>query len=357
MALTAPGNDRTVSPWWTVAAGLTIGAVAAQIHARAEHLKGRTALVTGGSRGLGLLIAEELAREGCRIAICARDQRELDAARDRIRNLGAEVMALVCDVAQPEEVERTVAEVAREYGAVELLFNCASVIQVGPLAAMTVNDFRLAMEVNFFGCLYSAHAVMPGMIQRRWGRIINIASIGGKVSVPHLLPYNCAKFAVVGLSEGLRAELAQYDVRVTTVVPGLMRTGSPPNALFKGDAAAEWAWFSAGDTLAPLSIGAPRAARRIVRAARRGEAEVTLGVPAKILRIAGGLWPGLTADLFAAVNRILPRADFPTQSRRGMELVAESPRSWLIALIDRAARAYNQYAGSSVPDIEPTRTP
>jgi short-subunit dehydrogenase len=153
------------------------------------------------------------------------------------------------------------------------------------------------MKVHFWGPLYAISAVVPDMRQRKAGRIVNIASIGGKVNMPHLLPYNASKFALVGFSEGLRAELAKDHVAVTTVCPGLMRTGSPRNALFKGRHRAEYTWFSISDAVPLVSQSAERAARQIIEACKRGDAEVVLSLPAKVASVVHGLFPGLTADL------------------------------------------------------------
>ncbi len=144
------------------------------------------------------------------------------------------------------------------------------------------------------------------MRARSRGSIVNIRSIGSKVSVPHLLPYSASKFALTGLSEGLRAELAQDGIRATTVCPGLMRTGSPRNAIFKGRHQAEYAWFSIGDSLSLLSISAESATRRILVACKRGEAEVVLSLPAKMANTFQALFPGVSADLLGLANRLLP---------------------------------------------------
>ena len=157
------------------------------------------------------------------------------------------------------------------FGRMDVLVNNAGIISVGPAQAMTRQDFAEAMDVDFWGTLNPILAVLPQMRERRGGRIVNITSIGGKVSVPHLLPYSCAKFAATALSEGLRAELARDGIVVTTIVPGLLRTGSYDQALFKGDHAGEYDWFSVSDNLPGQSISAERAAREIVRATRRGE--------------------------------------------------------------------------------------
>jgi short-subunit dehydrogenase len=196
--------------------------------------------------------------------------------------------------------------------------------------------------VNFWGGVYASLAAIPLMKQRRRGRIVNITSIGGKVAVPHLLPYDCAKFAAVGFSEGLRSELRQYGIRVVTVVPGLMRTGSALNAELKGDAAGELAWFGATDSLSFTSMSARRAARRIVRATERGQAYVTLSWQAKLLRIAHDAFPGVTANALAGVNRVLPRSTGrPGSTHRGREVIQKLPQALRRTLM-RAAEEANQ---------------
>jgi NAD(P)-dependent dehydrogenase (short-subunit alcohol dehydrogenase family) len=186
------------------------------------------------------------------------------------------------------------------------------------------------------------------MLARGSGRIVNITSIGGKVSAPHLLPYNCAKFAAVGLSEGLRAELARHGIAVTTVVPGLMRTGSFVNALFKGRHREEYTWFSLLANLPVTSMAAGDAARRMVEAARRGDAELTLTVQAQAAARLQGLFPGLTADVLGLVNRLLPGPDGAVREPvPGKASETALSRSFLTALGRRAVRAYGQDAAEA----------
>ncbi len=187
---------------------------------RSYALAGRTVLITGGSRGLGLVLARAVARAGARVAICGRDAATLDRARGDLEQRGAQVLALPCDVTIREAVDAMVREVGERLGPIDVLINNAGVISVGPVEAMEVEDFQQAMATNFWGPLYSILAVLPGMRRRGEGRIVNIASIGGKISVPHLVPYSASKFALVGLSEGLRAELAKDGIAVITICPG-----------------------------------------------------------------------------------------------------------------------------------------
>jgi short-subunit dehydrogenase len=320
-------------------AGLTLWR---RLGMRREDVRGQVVLITGSSRGLGLAMAEEFARLGARLAICARNQRELDVAREQLARTGAEVLASRCDVTVFDEVQSLIREANERFGRIDILINNAGMITVGPLESQTLVDFKEAMDVMFWGLVYPTLAVLPQMVARRGGRIANITSIGGKVSVPHLLPYNCAKFAAVGFSEGLRAELAKDGVTVTTVVPGLMRTGSHLNAFFKGDNQAEFNWFSLGASLPLVSMNARRAARKIVDAVRTGRSEIFLTPQARLLATIHGVMPGLTSGLLGLVNRFLPRS--AAQERHtGKESETTVSRSFATALGRRAADQFNQY--------------
>ena len=322
--------------------GAALGAGALLRRAPAYDFRGRTVFLTGGSRGLGLVMARMLAAEGARLVLCARDAGDLRRVEQELQGR-TEVMGIPCDVTRRDEVEAAVAAARRRFGPVEVLINNAGIIGVGPLEVQTVEDFELAMNVHFWGPLYTTLAVLPEMRERRQGRIVNISSIGGKISVPHLLPYSASKFALVGLSEGLRAELAKDGIRVTTVCPGLMRTGSPRNALFTGQHRAEYTWFTLSDSLPGTSISADRAARQILDACRRGDAELIISLPAVAAATFHGVFPGLTADLLGKVNRLLPAAGgIGTRTLPGSESETPLTRSWLTGLTKQAAATNNE---------------
>ena len=313
---------------------------------RPSSLDGQVVLITGGSRGLGFLLAMEFARRGCRVAICSRNVAALEHARQLLERQGAEAMSVQCDVADRQQVEAMVERVTARFGRVDILVNNAGIIQVGPIQNQTLEDFQRAMEVIFWGTLYPTMAVLPQMLERHSGRIVNITSIGGKVSIPHLLPYGAAKFAATGLSEGLGAELAKEGIRVVTVVPGLMRTGSHLAAEFKGQAEGEYRWFALGASLPLISMNARRAARRIVDAVARGETEPIISIPANLLARLHGLFPGATINALGLVNRlVLPGPGKATTSLTGMEThqrLASPVLSILTALGLSAARRYQQ---------------
>jgi short-subunit dehydrogenase len=181
------------------------------------------------------------------------------------------------------------------------------------------------------------------MRRRQSGRIVNISSIGGKISVPHLLPYSVGKFALSGFSEGMRAELTRDNVYVTTVYPGLMRTGSPRNADFKGNHRAEYTWFLLSDSAPGFSISADRAARQIIRACEYGTSQVVLGLPAKFAVKLNALFPTTAATAAAIASRALPkRDDSGTAKAKGVDSTTPLTESWLSSLDQRAARRNNQ---------------
>jgi NAD(P)-dependent dehydrogenase (short-subunit alcohol dehydrogenase family) len=313
-------------------------------------LRGAVALVTGGSRGLGLALSRELAQQGCRLAICARDESELEAARIDLQQFGAEVLVTPCDVSDQAQVAAMVEAITRHYGRIDILVNNAGIIVVAPVETLTRADFERVMAINFWGVLNPTLEVLPGMRAREAGRIVNITSIGGKISVPHLLPYSCAKFAAVGLSEGLRAELADTGISVTTVVPGLMRTGSHLHAEFGGEQQAEYRWFALNASAPyPIAIGADRAARLIVSAAKRGQAECTYPISAVVAARLSGLLPSATTSALTLVDRFLPQ---PPRQAAGTSLGATIEADFDSPLL-RAATVLGRSAAEEYKQVRP----
>ncbi len=312
--------------------------------ARGMRVAGKTALVCGASRGLGRAIALELGRRGARVAICARSAEDLDRVRAELVELGATVHSEACDLRSFEQVEELVANVTNALGPIDLLIANAATISVGPIETMHVADFDDAMDSIFKTSLHAALAVLPRMQTRKKGTIAFITSIGGKIGVPHLVPYSVAKFAEVGLAEGLRAESAKDGIHVLTVVPGLMRTGSHVHATFKGDSAKEYGWFGAGATSpAPMTIDADRAARRIVRAVERGAREIILTPAAQLAVRTHGVTPGLVELAMAIAGRLLPRAPAlladGVRKREGLDL-ERTASSKAVGYVHRRGRRY-----------------
>ncbi|WP_234020798.1 SDR family NAD(P)-dependent oxidoreductase [Streptomyces sp. 142MFCol3.1] len=326
--------------------------------ARTSHasgLLGLSALVTGGSRGLGLLLSARLALRGCRVTLVARDADELRRGAEWIEeHTGTPVSTTVCDVRDRPSVEATVRRTADRCGGLDIVVANAGVIQVSPTAAIDGEAFDDAMATIFKGALNIALASLPSLrSSAAGGRLGLIGSVGGLFAVPHLLPYSCAKAAVGALGEGLRAETAGQGVSVTTIHPGLMRTGSHLQAEFGGDSSKEFAWFSALAGAPVISMDAERAAERIVRALERRRPRLVLTPAARAASFAHGVAPASFTRLNSLLARALPSepaegATSDTHFTQGRDIdrragsLSEAVRKWGSALNDRAARRYNQ---------------
>ena len=333
------------------AGALALAAREAWMRSRELDLRDRTVLVAGASRGLGFLLAREFGLEGARVAICARDEVTLARAVSELRDRGVEVWAMPCDVSDRAAVDTWIQGARERFGDVDVLVNNAGILEVGPVEAMGIADFERALGTILWGPLYTTLAVLPEMRRRGEGRIVNVASIGGKIATPHLLPYVTAKFALVGLSEGLRAEVAADGVKVTTVVPGFMRTGSDLGAAVRADdPKREFAWFALGESPG-LSIDAEGAAKRIVRATKRGEAELILSLPANIAARLWPLAPGVAADLMSLFERVVM-----STGERPVDATGRSADASIAAGPYAALRAWQRRAAETLQHLgAPTR--
>lgn len=324
-------------------AGLGLYAFAKSIYKEMTRYEwqDKVVLITGGSRGLGLAIARELAVKGARLVICSRNREQLDNAKEQLEGIGAEVLAIETDLTNQVEVRIMIETAIRHFGQINVLINNAGTISVGPENVMEVEEYERVMDINFWAVLYTIKAVLPHFAKQGGGKIVNICSIGGKISVPHLLPYSVSKFALVGLSEGLCVELKKDNIQVTTVIPNLMQTGSPRNVSVKGDHEAEYAWFKIAASSPLLSQKAEVAAKQIVKAAGDGNNEVILTQTAKIAVAIQGLMPEAITSVSQLANRFLPKST-DTETKKGYESESEASVGPVASLSDKAAVRYNE---------------
>lgn len=330
---------------WLVAAVLLFVAwlIARAIRTARYRLHDKIVLITGGSRGLGLVLAREICDQGGKVALIARDMNELSRAKADLVRHGGAVLTVQCDLLDTAQIRSAVHQVVDHFGKIDILINNAGIIEVGPLEQMSREDFERAMRLHFWAPFELMWQIVPEM--RTWGggRIVNVSSIGGKIAVPHLATYSASKFALTGFSDASRAELARDKIYVTTVAPGMMRTGSHVAAKFKGKHDAEFAWFSASAGAPLISMNADRAAQKILAACRRGQPSLTLTLAARVAIVGNALFPNLTGYLMKIVNRCLPTPanGNGNESRTGAQLRRLTPR-WLTRLADRATAKNNE---------------
>lgn len=337
---------RRLAPFALGAAAVAAAAVLARRRAHEADLallRGRVVVITGGSRGLGFGLARMLAGAGALVTIAARDQDELRRAHDALVAEGLRVDTVRCDVRDEHDAAALLGHVEEHVGPVDVLINDAGAIEVGSVWDQSLDDFRESVETHVFGPLHTMRAVLPAMRARGEGRIANIASIGGLIAPPHLTPYAAGKFGLVGLSQGFAAEVAHDGISVTTVCPGLMRTGSPDHAWFKGRTKAEYTWFAIAASMPLLSTSAEAAARRIVHAIARRRPFLSITPLTRIAQIANGLMPATTTRLLALGARALPPPRYDEGGKRSGEASHSPLAPSLLTALDRLAkRRYNE---------------
>src|SRR6266436_3438109 len=340
-------NFRVVLP--TVALLLLIWAIVRFIRTARYPLRDKVVVITGGSRGLGLVLARYVCARGGNVALIARDPEELARAKTDLAPRGGKTLTIQCDLLDSGQIQSAVRQIIDRFSKIDILINNAGIIEVGPLEHLRPEDFDRAMRLHFWAPFELISQIVPEM--RIWGggRIVNISSIGGKVAVPHMAPYSASKFALTGISDALRAELARDNIYVTTVAPGMMRTGSHVNAKFKGRHDIEFAWFAASAGAPLLSMDADRAAKKILAACRRGQPSLTLTFAARLQIVANALFPNLIGYAMQLVNRFLPESQGTEgdRSRAGSEVRRLIP-DWLTRAADKASARNNETKSKSL---------
>jgi short-subunit dehydrogenase len=266
----------------------------------------KVALISGGSRGLGLQIAQEVCARGGKVALLARDADELARAKSDLDRFKTEVLTIQCDLVESAQIQSAVQQTLQHFRKIDILINNAGTVEVGPIQHFQIKDFDREMRLHFWAPYILQFLVVPQMRAKGGGRIVNVSSIGGRVAVPHMVPYSASKFALAGFSDSIRAELARDKIFVTTVTPGMMRTGSHVHATFKGDHAAEYRWFDWSRKIPFASISVERAARKIVNACANGKPVLVMPFTAYLIIAANALFPNLIARVMTMFSRSLP---------------------------------------------------
>jgi 3-hydroxybutyrate dehydrogenase len=184
-------------------------------------LNGKSALITGGGRGIGRAIALTFARQGARVAVAARTREQVNEVADEI---GDGAIALVCDVSDPESVSHMFSEMHERFGEVDILVNNAGIAESATLVNTTDELWHRLLAVNLSGTFYCTRAALPAMLKRGWGRVINIASIAGKTGAPYIAAYSASKHGVMGLTRSIALEVATTGVTVNAICPGYVDT-------------------------------------------------------------------------------------------------------------------------------------
>jgi 3-hydroxybutyrate dehydrogenase len=187
-------------------------------------LEGRRAVITGGGRGIGRACAFALAESGAEVLVCARSEDQVQAVADELRRAGRTAHAAVCDVTDPDSIARLVAAASEALGGVDVLVNNAGIAASAPVRSLSLDDWERTMRVNATGVFLCAQAFLPGMVERGWGRVVNVASVASRAGAPYTAAYAASKHAVLGFTRSAALEVARHGVTINCVCPGFVDT-------------------------------------------------------------------------------------------------------------------------------------
>ena len=252
-----------------------------------KTIKDKKVLITGAAAGIGLCLALELARRGAHVWLVDRDADALAAAAKQVRELGVQAGESLCDVSDPEQIRQAVDQVLGQWGHVDILVNNAGVLVYGSIKRVTAEQWQRSLAVNLHAPIQFIQALLPTLLDRPEAHILNVASMHGLAAIRNIAPYQTTKFALVGLTESLRADLRRTGVGATALCPGYVQTKlmtSADNANPRRALATPKRW---------MCVSAERVARAGVRGIRKNRGLVVIGWPAHVLTLTYRLSPRL----------------------------------------------------------------
>ncbi|MGB3535381.1 MAG: SDR family oxidoreductase [Microcoleaceae cyanobacterium] len=262
---------------------------------------GKTVLITGASQGSGKATALLFARKGYNVVLAARSGDKLEAAAEEVRKLGASALAITTDVTDFQQIENLVQKSLDFYDTIDVLVNNAGICLSGPVEKTTLEDWQNIINTNLWGYVHTIHALLPHFLQRNCGTIVNIGSFGGKMPLPEMTAYCASKYAVTGLTESLRLELAKTNIQVCIVHPGIINSDFLDRAQFRGQDQAETEKRRQQMTqmLQSSIVSQPEdIAKAIWEAVKQKQNDTVVG-PAVVATEAYRLFPGLVQTIIA----------------------------------------------------------
>lgn len=267
------------------------------------NLKNNVVVITGAASGIGRQLAIQLAKMKCNLALCDIDAVELNNTVDLIPKDSIRVKVAIVDVANQEAVSEFAKEVISAFGTVDRLINNAGKTGGDDINDVTIDHFKLIMNINFFGTLYFTKAFLPHLLKRPSASIVNVSSVNSFVPFPSNGAYNCSKYAVLGLSETLQQELAKTGVSVTSIHPGGVKTNILKNSKTADSTKTEIDLEKAQEQFHKITLTSPeKAARLIIKAMRKRKKRVLIGADAKFMSAVKRLFPALAVAMLGRAS-------------------------------------------------------
>lgn len=259
-----------------------------------------TVLITGASQGIGKATAHLFARQGYNVVLAARQPDRLKSAAEELQQLGHSALAVPTDVREVEQVQRLVETALAHYSSIDVLVNNAGIYISGPVEQFSLEDWQQTINTNLWGYIHTVYALLPHLLARGKGTIVNVGSIGGRVPIPYLTPYTTSKFAVTGFTQALHSELSPKGIQVCGIYPNLIKSEFLERAIFQGQDGedTEARRQQVEQVLQLPGVEKPEdVAQAIWNAVSEQRAEVLVGT-ANLAAAAHGAFPGLMQWLF-----------------------------------------------------------
>ena len=259
-----------------------------------------TVLITGASQGIGKATALLFAQNGYNLVLASRRVEPLTATAQEVQSLGQKVLSVPCDVKDPQQVANLVNKALAEYGSIDVLINNAGIYSSGTVEDFSLEDWHQTIDTNLWGYIHTIHALLPSMLARGSGTIVNLVSIAGKVPIAYLVPYSTSKFALTGLTEAMHSELKPKGIHVCGIYPNVIKSSLMERAIFRGkdEQDAEARRNQLNQVISTPVVEKPEdVAKAIWDGVKNQRSEVLVG-SANVAKAAYGVFPGLMQWVF-----------------------------------------------------------
>jgi len=293
---------------WTFMAGIggLAGYFAFKRKKRQFTYQGKVVLVTGGARGLGYIMARQLVEEGAKVIICARDADQLDKAYVLLRNHGEVTYPYVCDITEKENIVQLAYFIKKRFGRLDVLINNTGTITINPIEQLPLNNYKKFIESHLWGPMQLVRVLIPLLSKSREAKIVNIFSVGGKISLAKSQPYDVNEIVHAVFYDNISRVITGKNIKLTAIYPEFKDQDLPVNLKLKGHSEQELAWSKFNESRPLISLYAENVGKQILKTAQIGKKTLTLPFPRELARIVNNINTELNLTLCQLVDHLVP---------------------------------------------------